>query len=66
MTVKLSVRSLERGRIVSENISYRGCFSSRAPVKQIIENDPYKVEKRFVRKSEIQMPDVCSGCGDAP
>ena len=66
MTVKLSVRSLERGQIVSENISYRECFSSCARVKKVIESNPYKVEKRFVQKSEIQMPDMCSCCGDAP
>ena len=31
-TVELSVQSLERGRIVRENISSRGCVSSRAHV----------------------------------
>ena len=34
--------------------------------KIIIESYPYKVERRFVRKSEIQMPDACSCYGDTP
>ena len=34
--------------------------------KVIIKSNPYKVERRFVRKSEIQMSDMCSCCGDAP
>ena len=53
----LSVRTFP-----TEDVLTRGHVFERI----IIESNPYKVERRFVRKSEIQMPDVCSCCGDPP